>query len=147
MIVTMRIEQTPKEKMRMKYIPEKDCFIETEHTSLMYYRAFKGVYGWIEGCGVPPQKHLDIYAITQFAVSVGDRLDVRVIGCFLRADGDNKIIAIEQSRHIDDLQELCDEERRMVFGLYPMVGADEGWFGKDKAIELIRSFPYSQDNE
>lgn len=140
MVVTMRVEQTPRFEKRIKYIPEYDEFIETDRTSLMYYRGFDGVYGWIEGYGTPPKEHMDIYVITQRQLSLGDRLNARIIGCFLREDGDNKIIAVDEARKEQDINDLDDKDLSMVLGLYPRVGENDGWFGRSKAIELIESF-------
>lgn len=140
MIITMRVEQTPKYEKRMKYIPEGDYFIETNSSSLMYVRGFDGVYGWIEGYGNPPGKHLDIYVITKKQVSLGDRVKVKVIGCFLRNDGDNKIIAIDEERKEEDIRELESKEMSKLSGLYPRIGEKEGWFGREKAIEIMRDF-------
>jgi len=143
----MRVEQTPKYEKRIKYIPEGDYFIETNTGSLMYERGFDGVYGWIEGYGNPPENHLDIYVITQKQLSLGDRIQAKVIGCFLRNDGDNKIIAIEEERKEKDISELEYKEMSMLRGLYPRIGENEGWFGKEKAIEIMRVFRDTHFND
>ncbi|MCM1988591.1 inorganic diphosphatase [Oceanirhabdus seepicola] len=147
MIITMRVEQTQKYEKRIKYIPEGDYFIETNSGSLMYERGFDGVYGWIEGYGSPPEKHLDIYVVTQKQLSLGDRIQAKVIGCFLRNDGDNKIIAIEEERKEKDISELEYKEMSMLRGLYPRIGENEGWFGKEKAIEIMRVFRDTHFND
>ncbi len=45
MIITMRVEQTPKYEKRIKYIPEGNYFIESNARSLSYERGFKVYMG------------------------------------------------------------------------------------------------------
>ncbi len=73
-------------------------------------------------------------------MNLGDRIEAKVIGCFLRNDGDNKIIAIEKERKEKDINELEYKELSMLQALYPEIGENEGWFGKDKSLEIIKEF-------
>lgn len=140
MILKMRVEQTNDYKNRVKYYPNDDSFKETEWGSIMYLRGFKGVYGWIEGMGTPPEKHLDIFLITDKKYSLGDRESVKVIGCFVRADEDHKIIAVHEECDVENISELSEEKSEMLKALYPQIGEGDGWVDKKDAINIIENF-------
>ena len=66
---------------------------------------------------------------------LGDEIDIKIIGVFLRADGDHKYVVVERQRAEEDLAELAKEERQALQRLYPRIGDGEGWFGREKALD------------
>ena len=137
MIVRIVVEQPVGEMYRMKYLPDENRFIATEHLSLGYIRGFKGVYGWIDGYGHPPKPHKDVFMLTNNIYTLGQIVDGKIIGCFIRNDGDNKVVCIEPHRDEADINELYEDEICMIKSLYPRIDENEGWFGKGKAISLL----------
>ena len=137
---TAKIEQTRAYKKRMRYMPNTDTFEEKDCDSLSYIRNIPYSSGWIKESGTPPCEHLDVIVITDISFELGDEIPVRVIGVFCRYDGDNKLIAVPVSRHETDISELSDSETVILHRLYPKVGNDEGWFGKERAEKVITDF-------
>lgn len=137
MRVFIVVEQPGGEPNRMRFLPEENRFIKTEHLSLGYARGFRGVYGWVQGHGQPPRPHKDVFLITEEDCEPGSILEGKLVGCFLREDGDHKLVCIAPNRPEEDLEQLPGEELAMVKALYPRVGAAEGWFGEDRAIALL----------
>ncbi|MDE6726146.1 MAG: inorganic diphosphatase [Ruminiclostridium sp.] len=140
MIYTAIIEQTSAYQKRMKYIAETDSFIQKDYDSLFYARSFKYPYGWIKESGTPPEKHLDVLIMTDKEYDLGDEERVRIIGVFLRNDGDNKLVAVTENREINDLSELSESERDDLHRLYPREDKGEGWFGRDAAEKVIKDY-------
>jgi inorganic pyrophosphatase len=137
---TAIIEQTYHYSKRMKYIPETASFIEKDHNCLSYVRNVIQPYGWIEESGTPPKPHLDVIVMTDNEYELGDKVSVRIIGVFLRNDGDNKLVAVTDDRSINDLTELMDKERNDLHRLFPLEDIGEGWFGKKEAKQVIDKF-------
>ena len=136
----MIVEQKGSEEYRNKYDQYTNSFYKTNKKNLGYQRGFIGVYGWIDNLGSPPDRHLDVLLPTKNEYSLGQRVNVKVIGCFLRKDHDNKIVAIESYRTENDIQELPIEEMEMLRKLYPRIEKEEGWFGKEMALTIINNF-------
>ena len=134
------IEQTHEYKNRMEFDPIKNVFIETEYQSLAYVRNFPHPYGWIKESGTPPKSHLDIILLSYEKYKLGDDTAVKIVGCFVRNDGDNKLIGILPERLETDFVELPEEEKSDLYKLYPNVGGCEGWYGVMKAREIIDNF-------
>lgn len=140
MLFTARIEQPFECPMRMKYVPETDSFVEKDCYSLAYVRNVPEPYGWIVESGTPPHRHLDVIIMTDKKYELGETDNVRVIGVFCRNDGDNKLVAVPTERNIYDFSELPDTEKDDMHRLYPKEDPGEGWFGADKAREIIDSY-------
>lgn len=140
MIYTARIEQTYDQPRRMKYIPETDSFIEKDCASLSYERNVRQPYGWLVESGTPPCEHLDVIVMTDKKYALGDTERVRIIGVFLRSDGDNKLVAVPLDRDIDDFSQLDDSEKEDMLRLYPGKFKGEGWFGREAAKQVINDF-------
>jgi inorganic pyrophosphatase len=136
-VCSMVIEQTIEFRKRIKYIPEENKFYETEYDSLFYIRKFKYPYGWIKESGTPPEKHLDIILLSEESYKLGEVINVKIIGCFLRKDNDNKFIGIKPERSETDFIELHENEKEELFKLYPRIDKGEGWFGINIANRLL----------
>lgn len=137
---TAVIEQTYRYKKRMKYIAETNSFIEKDCDSLGYVRGVKQPYGWIKESGTPPSPHLDVYIMTERDYNLGDETEVEIIGVFWRADGDHKLVGVTADREIGDLSQLTDTEKDELRRLYPGKYEGEGWYGRDRAEEMIKDF-------
>lgn len=137
----MIVEQTRNHPMRMEYDPRTEAFHETEYRSLASARGFTRPYGWIKESGTPPQPHWDCILLSDRDFSLGDEVEIRVIGVFQRADGDHKYIAVEYSREISDLSEITEEERGQLHQFYPKIREGEGWFGRERAEKLLATAP------
>lgn len=98
MTYTAKIEQTFKYKKRMRYLPATDSFEEKDVLSLAAERDFKYPSGWLKESGTPPCEHLDVIVMTDRPCELGDEIAVRVIGAFVRRDGDCKLVAVEEGR-------------------------------------------------
>lgn len=140
MVYTAVIEQTYAYPKRMKYIAQTNTFLEEDYASIFYVRNVRQPYGWIKESGTPGEAHLDVIVMTEKAYELGDEERVKIIGVFGRNDGDNKLVGVCENREIDDFSELTAKEKEDLHRLYPREGAGEGWFGKEKAQEVIREF-------
>lgn len=140
MIYTVKIEQTYAYPNRMKYLSETNSFIEKKGTSLFYQRNIRQPYGWIKESGTPPCDHLDVIVMTDKKYELGDEDRIRVIGVFCRNDGDHKLVGIPEDREINDFSELTDTEKEDMHRLYPRANTGEGWFGRERAEQIIATF-------
>lgn len=141
MIYTVKIEQTNDYQRRRKYIPETDSFVEKDCDSLHYVRnVYQYPYGWMTESGTPPGAHLDVMILTDKHFELGDVAQVRVIGVFIRNDGDHKLMSVLTDRDITEFDQLTDEEKDNLFKLYPYVFEGEGWFGAERAKQVIEEF-------
>ena len=129
----MVIEQTYQYPMRMEYNHETGKFIESEYKSLQYVRNFTKPYGWIKESGYPPFPHWDCILMTNAEYDLGDEVEIRVIGVFKRTDFDHKYVVVENSRDINDIAELTNDEMDELKKLYPRISEGEGWYGKEVA--------------
>ena len=129
----MIVEQTKEYPMRMIYKPETGEFVAGDCESLLHARHFCKPYGWIKESGTPPKPHWDCILMTDNEYTLGDEVEVKVIGVFKRADFDHKYIVAELNRNIDDYAELSAGEKEELCRLYPRIGEGEGWFGKEEA--------------
>ena len=139
-IVNMVIEQTIDYKKRMKYDPKVNEFIETEWDSLAFFKNVPYPYGWLKDYRTPPDKHLDILLISEGKYELGEIITVRIIGVFIRIDGDNKLVSVLPERFETDYSQLPTEEKEMLSRLYPGKYEGEGWFGLKQAEEIIQNF-------
>ena len=130
----MIVEQTREYPMRMEYDPKTGTFRAGEYRSLLFERGFTKPYGWIRESGTPPQPHWDCILLSDGNFSLGDEVEIRVIGVFMRGDGDHKYIAVESEREITDLLQITETERDELYRLYPRVREGEGWFGREQAL-------------
>lgn len=133
------IEQTYEYKKRMQYQSDKKTFVESDYISIFYERGFPYPYGWLKESGTPPEPHWDVLIMTERSVELGDEISVKIVGVFMRNDGDHKFVAVEESREINDLYDLSPKEMKDLQQLYPRIGAGEGWFGQSIAMELYRN--------
>lgn len=140
MTYTVKIEQTCDYPNRMKYIAETDSFLEKEYRSLAHMRGIRQPYGWIVESGTPPQPHLDVIVMTDYPYRLGDEDRVRIIGAFYRNDGDHKLVAVREKRDIYDFSELTEGEKEDMHRFYPHEDPGEGWFGREKAEEILEDF-------
>lgn len=65
---------------------------------------------------------------------------MKIVGCFVRKDGDNKLISILPERSETDYSELPEDEKDDLHRLYPRVYEGEGWYGVINAREIIDNF-------
>lgn len=96
------IEQTQEYKNRMKFDPINNSFNETGYESLFFVRNFQYPYGWIKESGTPPESHLDVILLSPGKYNLGDEVAIKIIGCFVRKDGDNKLISVLPERSETD---------------------------------------------
>ena len=71
---------------------------------------------------------------------LGDVAQVRIIGVFSRNDGDHKLMSVLTDRDITEFEQLTDEEKDNLFRLYPYVFEGEGWFGAQRAAQVIEEY-------
>lgn len=140
MIFTVKIEQTFAHPKRMKYIAKTDSFIAKEGNSLFYIRNVRQPYGWLKETGTPPCEHLDVIVMTEKEYELGDEDKVKIVGVFCRNDGDHKLVGVCLDRDIKDFSELTDKEKEDMHRLYPREDVGEGWFGRERAEEIINDF-------
>jgi len=129
----MVIEQTKEYPKRMQYDPETKTFSALEAESLAHARGFDYPYGWVKESGTPPAPHCDCMLMSTKEYDLGDEVEIKLIGMFKRNDGDHKYIVVEESREVNDYEELSEEEKEALHKLYPRVKEGEGWFGKEEA--------------
>jgi hypothetical protein len=134
------IEQTNDYPKRMKYNPETKTFFATEYDSLSYVRNFHHPYGWLKESGTPPEPHLDVILLSSAHYELGDELSIKIIGVFLRNDGDYKLVSVLPERPESDFSELPQSEKDDLHRLYPREDVGEGWFGAETAKRVITEF-------
>lgn len=78
--------------------------------------------------------------MTEKEYELGDEDRVKIIGVFCRNDGDHKLVGVLPDRNISDFSELADTEKEDMHRLYPREAQGEGWFGREKAEEIIKEF-------
>ena len=107
----------------------------------MYMRNFPYPYGWIKETGTPPQKHLDVILISDEDYELGDEKGINLIGVFIRADGDHKLISVlKENKKVKDLSDLTKNELNKLHSLYPKVLKTEDWYGKEKAENVVENY-------
>lgn len=134
------IEQTREYENRVKFDPIRNIFYETESKSLAYVRKFPYPYGWIKESGTPPGPHLDVILLSSKKYKLGDEIPIKIVGCFVRNDGDSKLIGILPERLEIDFFELPEDEKADLSRLYPLVDDGEGWYGAERARDIIEDF-------
>lgn len=134
------IEQTHEYKNRMEFDPIKNTFYESRFESLAHARKFPYPYGWIKESGTPPGSHLDVILLSSEKYNLGDEVAVKIVGVFMRNDGDNKLIAILPERIETDFVELPKSEKSELNRLYPRVDEGEGWYSATRAREIMGDF-------
>lgn len=137
------VEQTRKYKNRVVYDPAQNRFYESDRKCLFFERGFIYPYGWLEGTGTPPDEHLDIFLLSEQNCRLGDRIPVKIVGVFIRNDGDHKLISIAPERPENDFFELPDNEKNALFKLYSKAKEGDGWFGFETAKKVIAKFAIS----
>lgn len=140
MIYTAVIEQTFAYPKRMRYIPATGTFVEKEQDSLSFIRDFHQPSGWIKESGTPPCEHLDVIVMTDRQHELGDEVQVKIVGVFCRNDGDHKLIAVTADRAVDDISGLTEAEIADLHRLYTRVDKGEGWFGRERAGQVVSDF-------
>lgn len=135
----MIVEQTKKYRKRMYYDAKSNTFMEREYDYLGYARNFIQPYGWIKESGTPPKPHWDVILMNDNEFELGDEVCIKVIGVFMRNDGDHKFVAVETSRDIEDFSQLSDDEIKGLHGLYPRIDKGEGWFCKERAEKVMNT--------
>lgn len=140
MIYTAKIEQTFAYPKRMKYIAKTDSFIPKDCDSLSHIRNVRQPSGWIKESGTPPCEHLDVIVMTDNEYELGDEVRIKVIGVFCRNDGDHKLVGVLEDREINDFSELTDTEKKDMHRFYPFEDVGEGWFGRERAEQIIKDF-------
>ena len=140
MLYTAKIEQTSANPKRMHYMPNTDTFEAKDCESLSYIRNVPQPSGWIKESGTPPCEHLDVIVMTDGVCRLGQEIPVRVIGVFCRSDGDSKLIAVPADRSETEFSQLSDREKEDLRRLYPKLGEGEGWFGRERAEQVISGF-------
>jgi len=133
----MIIEQTKKYRKRILYNLDTNTFTKSEHDSLAHARKFFKPYGWIKESGTPPQPHWDVILMSDANYELGDEVEIKIIGVFLRNDKDNKYVAVKMNRDINDLFELTSCELGDLKRLYPFIDNEEGWFGREIAEKCM----------
>ncbi|MBQ9921562.1 MAG: histidine phosphatase family protein, partial [Clostridia bacterium] len=114
--------------------------IAREGNSLSYIRNVRQPYGWLKETGTPPCEHLDVIVMTEKEYELGDEDKVKIVGVFCRNDGDHKLVGVCLDRDIKDFSELTDKEKEDMHRLYPREDVGEGWFGRERAEEIINDF-------
>ncbi len=116
MVYTARIEQTPDCPKRMRYYPATDSFREKDMPDVPDALRFPYPTGWLTESGTPPCEHLDVIVLTAAHCVLGACIPVRVIGVFLRRDGDHKLAAVPAEAAVSDLAALPAEQRAARLG-------------------------------
>jgi len=68
---------------------------------------------------------------------LGDEIPIKLIGVFVRNDGDHKSIAVKEDRNIQDYSQLSDDEKADLHRLYPRVDKGDGWYGKETILKFL----------
>ena len=138
MIVKIVVEIIPNNNYRWRYSEEIGAFIEEKSSSIYSGgKSFKGIYGWVEGYGQPPHPHNDVLVITDKKHELGETISGKIIGVFIRCDGDHKLVCVESDRNIEDFHELPEGEKEMLKRVYSGKYKGDAWLGKEKAIEIL----------
>lgn len=140
-LVWVVVEQPAGEPCRLKYDPEQGVFLPTTRRSLFHARGFSGTYGWVGGLGMPPAPHQDVLLVTRRQTCPGEVLLGRTCGLFLRADGDHKLVALDEALVLagtePDLAALAPGDYQELIRLYQRLDPGEGWYGAAAARAFL----------
>lgn len=140
MIVELIAEILSGDNKRLIYSEDDNIFlVEKFNNIFMKDKLERYVYGWILGCGSPPNKHLDVLMITNKQYNLGDKLTGKVIGVFYRIDGDHKIVCLEQDDNINDITELSNNDKELLKNLYSGKYYGDAWLNSEDAEEIIKT--------
>ncbi|MBN2853321.1 MAG: hypothetical protein JXQ23_11360 [Clostridia bacterium] len=138
MVVKIVVEMISGCNLRWRYSEISDTFIAEQMNSIfLRNHGFRGIYGWVEGYGQPLKPHNDVLLITDKTLQLGNIVNGKIIGVFIRCDGDHKLVCVECDRNIEDLEELPDEEIKMLKRIYPGKYAGDAWLGREKALVVL----------
>jgi 2,3-bisphosphoglycerate-dependent phosphoglycerate mutase len=133
----MVIEQRPQDEKRMVYDPQNKTFRPSPRLSLFYVRDVRCHYGWLHGFSHPPSHHLDVILVGEEEHALGALVDIKIIGVFIRRDQDHKLLAVKKSSQVKTLKDLNEDQKEKLYKLYPVLEKGEGWFERDRALEVI----------
>lgn len=132
------VEIIPDVKKRLMYQSDLDCYAVIEYESRMQgERSFNGFYGWVDGYGAPPEKHLDVFVLTEQNHDYGEIVLAKLVGVFKRSDGDHKLICIEMNRDENEFFELNEDERQQLLRVYNKNLDGDEWLGQKDALEIL----------
>jgi inorganic pyrophosphatase len=135
------IEQPREEPNRLRYDPLTATFSRTNRKSIFHERGFSGAYGWIAGTGMPPGLHFDVIVVTRRDPQPGYVLEAYICGMFKRCDNDHKFVALDAALVANapelELAALPPDDYNELLRLFPDVGPEEGWFGRQYACAFL----------
>ena len=138
MYLKTMVEIIPGIKKRWMYQETLDCYVIMDFESrLQGERMFDGFYGWVDGYGAPPEKHLDVFVLTDQTYDYGEIVLAKLVGVFKRADGEHKLICIGINRVENDFFELGEEERQQMYRIYDGNFEGDEWLGQEDAIKIL----------
>lgn len=140
MTYTMIVEQTKDYTQRMTYDPETQSFVG-KGTCMFLSRGCTMPYGWVKESGTPPSPHWDVFLIDEGDYELGEEIPVKIIGVFIRNDGDHKLMAVLMDDAVNDFFTLDASIQQRMRKIYPRVDPGEGWFGREKALSILQQDP------
>lgn len=140
MILNCVVEIIPNSSFRWIYSSDSKQFKKREFNHIwMDDKAFDGIYGWVEGYGTPPKNHMDVIVLTSKTLELGDVVSGKLVGAFKSYNGDHKLICIDTERIEDDLFQLKNNEKNILFRTYEGKYDGDAWLGKEGALSILKA--------
>lgn len=97
-------------------------------------------YGYIEGTINKDEKdNVDAIIFSSRPHNTGDTLDVEIIGMLTRADGDHKVIAIDDSTAIKNFADIESKERSLILEYFGFKSKINSIDSREKAMSYLES--------
>jgi inorganic pyrophosphatase len=97
-------------------------------------------YGYIDGTMNKREgDEVDVIVFSKKSYKTGDKVEIEIIGTFIREDGDHKVIARDSSEDDEVFQELSEIDRKIIMDYIgyksPIVLVDT----KEQSLEYIKN--------
>ncbi len=97
-------------------------------------------YGYIDGTVNKEEgDEVDVIIFSKNVYNTGDRVEIEILGLLTRGDGDNKVIARDNSEDDAVFQELSEIDRKIIMDYFgyksPIVSVDL----KERGLEYVRN--------
>jgi len=72
-------------------------------------------YGYLEGTKNESEKdEIDVLVFSNKKFEVGDRVNVRIFGCIKRSDGDDKILAHDDTTSFESWEDVSPKDKKLI---------------------------------
>ncbi len=96
-------------------------------------------YGYIDNTlNVGEGDEVDVLVFSQKTYKTGDKVEVEILGMFVREDGDHKIIARDDSEENSVFEKLSETDRKLIMDYFGYKSPISLVDSRDQAIYILR---------